>query len=649
MRFQPTNRASALWVLVCAWLSASGWILSALGMLTVRGYVCSLGLGAGLLVWTWRRLPAPGRRRVGTCFRQRFGKPYPLAFAILALLVMAGGALHAPNNYDGLAYRVPRVLHWLAEGRWHWIHTDFQRLNTRICGFEWMSAPLLALFRTERVLVIINFACLWLMPGLVYGVLTGLGVRQRVAWYWMWLLPTGYIYLLQAGGIGNDLFGTVFALAAVDFALRSRRSGRAWEAWLSIFAVALMTGAKMSNLPLLLPWGVAMCFGWRVWTATPLRTVGVVLVALGVSFVPTAVLNLIHCGDWTGLNAEPVRLANGAPLFHVWVNVVLLLIQNFVPPIFPWAGAWNQFVESLLPAGLADQLSRYFEPAASRFRLGEMQMEEGAGLGFGLCALLVVCLFVSVGRRARAWEPRRSRLHWEPVLIGAAVWVSLLPVLAKLGLSGSARYLAPYYVPLVVPALAWRGMGWVSRRRWFGWSAAVVFLLASTVVIIPPARPLWPAVTFLRWVGADRAQGGLLKRAWSVYSVYNLRTDGFAPARNLVPAGVTRLGIISFDDPETSLWRPFGTRRILHVRVEDPVAVIRARGIEYILVSEDAFGYKTDEPFDQWLQSHDAQQLHTVDLELRASKGPRPWHLVRIKPKPRDDAARLNCSGKPSV
>ena len=43
----------------------------------------------------------------------------------------------------------------------------------------------------------------------------------RAAWHWMWLMPTGYCFLLQAGSIGNDLFGAVFALAALDFALRA--------------------------------------------------------------------------------------------------------------------------------------------------------------------------------------------------------------------------------------------------------------------------------------------------------------------------------------------------------------------------------------------------------------------------------------------
>src|SRR5205807_1785258 len=70
--------------------------------------------------------------------RGRFRRLFPLLFFTVAALAILGGCIHAPSNYDALAYRTPRVLHWLAEGRWHWIHTDFQRLNTRGCGLEWV-------------------------------------------------------------------------------------------------------------------------------------------------------------------------------------------------------------------------------------------------------------------------------------------------------------------------------------------------------------------------------------------------------------------------------------------------------------------------------------------------------------------------------
>jgi hypothetical protein len=130
------------------------------------------------------------------------------------LLVFIGGALYRPSNYDALTYRLPRVLHWLAQEQWHWIHTANYRMNDRSCGFEWLTAPVVLATGSDRALFLINFISFLLLPGLVFSVFTRLGVRRRVAWHWMWLLPTGYNFLLQAGSIGNDSFAAVDALAA---------------------------------------------------------------------------------------------------------------------------------------------------------------------------------------------------------------------------------------------------------------------------------------------------------------------------------------------------------------------------------------------------------------------------------------------------
>ena len=50
----------------------------------------------------------------------------------------------------------------------------------------------------DRWTFLVNSICFVLLPGRVFSVLTRLGVPPKVAWYWMWLLPSGYCYLLQA-------------------------------------------------------------------------------------------------------------------------------------------------------------------------------------------------------------------------------------------------------------------------------------------------------------------------------------------------------------------------------------------------------------------------------------------------------------------
>lgn len=109
--------AISIWVWICAYLNCAGWTLSALHQLNAAGYSFALLVGfAALLVWrkktSARIFPHISWRKL----KRRFRRPFPLAFLILAAMAFLGGALYAPSNYDALAYRVPRVLHWLAAG-----------------------------------------------------------------------------------------------------------------------------------------------------------------------------------------------------------------------------------------------------------------------------------------------------------------------------------------------------------------------------------------------------------------------------------------------------------------------------------------------------------------------------------------------------
>src|SRR4051812_33846929 len=134
------------WIGACAWLVVAGWALSIFGALNRGGYAAVLAVGLVVLVWRVRALPRPAWRLRA----RRFRRGFPLAFAVLFGAVVLGGLLYFPANYDALSYRVPRVLHWLAEGRWHWIETEHVRLNTRATDVEWMMAPVLLFLRSER-------------------------------------------------------------------------------------------------------------------------------------------------------------------------------------------------------------------------------------------------------------------------------------------------------------------------------------------------------------------------------------------------------------------------------------------------------------------------------------------------------------------
>ena len=350
------------WILFCVFCNCAGWILSTFHQLNVIGYATTVGLSVGFVfIFRTKIFPAswPGSK-INT-LQRRFRRPFPLAFLILAILALVGGLLYSPNNYDALAYRTPRVLHWLEQGRWHWIHTDFQRLNTRGCGMEWITAPIIAFTRTDRLFFFINAVCFLLLPGRVFAILTRIAVQPRVAWHWMWLFPTGYCFLLQAGSIGNDLIGALFAMAAIELALRARESGGIGYVCLSILSAALMTAGKTFNLLLLPAWLMAMAPSLRLLKSRIPSSGFIALVAACASLIPTALLNLRFCGDWTGQAAEKVAaIQTGAPILHIVVNVMLLMLHNLAPPVFPFAGAWNQMMQHLLPASLVERLAQHF-------------------------------------------------------------------------------------------------------------------------------------------------------------------------------------------------------------------------------------------------------------------------------------------------
>jgi hypothetical protein len=625
------------WIIFCAFCNAAGWILSALHRLDAAGYATAFLAGLAVLAFWWRKI---GGWNVSAASvwrqRKRFRRLFPLAFLILSTLVILSGCLYPPNNHDALAYRVPRVLHWLAEGHWHWIHTEFPRLNTRTCGIEWISAPLFVLMGTHRWFFLINVACFLMMPGLIFSVFTRLGVNPRVAWTWMWLLPTGYCYLLQAGGLGNDLFASFFPLAALHFALRAAARQSICDAWLAILGAALATSAKFTNLPLVLPVAVALFPCWRILARNLTVTLFVSWLAISASFLPTAVLNARHCGDWTGAKAEGLGgLSRGDIFLRTVNNSFYLTLLNITPPIFPFAQKWNQTVARHMPPSLQERLrASYAEQDAVEWSLVELQWESKAGLGAGLIVLLLAGFAGAkngVGHGRNTTVSATTRQRW---LVWGTFFIAFLVFLASWTMSCIARLTAPYYPLVACAILLAPNHAHAVRRNWWQGLAGAVLLLSLLLLCITPPRPLWPAETLLRNLIRKGCSSRLLTLAEETYRVNRLRADAFAPVRAAIPQQVSVIGMITADDPETSLWMPFGSRVVSHIRPTDTGDTIRQRGISYIALRRIFFQQRFDLPLDQWLVKVDGKVIQTISLTLNASVGPQEWCIVVLKPVP---------------
>jgi hypothetical protein len=633
-----------IWIWISVLATAAGWILSAAGQLNRTGYLVFFGVATSVYLF--------GRKRFGWSpgpisldwkkLRRRFRRPWPLCFAVLSVLIFLGAMLYPPSNHTALSYRTPRVLHWLAEGHWHWIHTADYRMNNRACGIEWLSAPLLLFTNTDRLIVLLNFIPFLLLPGLIFSVCTRLGVKGRVAWNWMWILPTGYNFLLQAGSTGNDTFPTVYALAAIDFGCRAWSSRRVSDLWMSGLAAALLVGAKASNLPLLLPWALLVLPLLTLVKKSPVSTVALVLVAALVSFLPTAILNDFYCHDWSGLNLERAGMNMKNPLVGIWGNGLLFLLGNFAPPFFPLAAWWNQNALSILPHAIVGPMVANFEQGFHV--LGELPIEDTAGIGFGISVLVVMWLLGSFlyGRKVRnrgvneTWLPQLNQPYDCPIpnvtrrCVMIAPWVALLAYCMKSGMVTGARLISPYY-PLLLPLiLVVPGSSKMARAAWWPVLVWFNFLLAITVLVVTPGRPLWPALTVLQRLQVAHPASHAISRALNVYKVYAIRFDPLRSVREVFPPSVKRVGFLGDeDDIDISLWRPFGSRRVKHVLLSDTVESIREQDLQYVVVG--GFNLKQkDMTLEAWVMRVKGQVVATTSTTMKVGQGEQAWYVVRL-------------------
>jgi hypothetical protein len=638
-----------LWIMVSTACVAAGWILSALHELHTVGYAIFFAVaGLGFSLWVrlrggpagWKWNTQGWARRC----RRRFSRLLPMIYALSVIVVILGGALYAPRNYDALSYRVPRLLHWWSASSWHWIQTPNERMNLSGAGFEWIMMPLFALSHSDRLFFLINVAAYLLMPGLVFGVFAGLGVPRHAAWYWMWLLPMGFCYLMQAGSIANDSFAVTYMLAAIWFGLRAARNGQVTDLWMAILSGALLTGVKGSNLPL--PLGVA----WAIWPAfklvriRPVSSLLVFLLAVLVSYVPTAWFNELYTGHWTGDPYNARKFQVQQPLAGIVGNSLQLAAQSLEPPFFPMADSAQVWVRNHLPGGLRSFLEQGFPAFDLGFR--ELPQEEGSGLGLGVTLIAILSLLsVSAAWRSKplaAWSLAGRR----GLTVGLLAWLSLLAFMIKMGCDDTGRLVAAYYPLLLLPILVHPSQqAWV-RPRWRHVLAACVGATALVDLVLSPARPLWPAQSVLGWFSNKLPGHPLITRAQSVYEIYGHRNDLFAGLRAHIPNSVSTIGVIEdWSDLETSLWRPFGRRFVVDLVDWEGG---KPPNLEWVVVKNGivANRFRT---FEQWMRGAGGTLVSSQLITSIVHGGPERWSLLRFTGASVRDGQRFGSSGSPLV
>jgi len=557
----------------------------------------------------------------------------PKLWLLLAVFALAGGIAYSPNNYDYLTYRFPRVLHWSWEHGWNWITTlngittVNERMNYSGTGFEWLMAPLFIVFKTDRLFFLINFISYLLLPGVIFSVFSRLGISKRISWWWMWVLPCGYCYILQAASAGNDSFAALYFLASLHYLYRANGSSAARNLTLSCLAIALMTGAKASNLPLVLPWLIILFFhrGNFPGKVRPMRIALVLCVAAAVSFLPMALLNIHFTGNYTGDPRNKGNMRVSRPVSGVLGNSLQMAKDNLAPPLMPRSIDW----EPMLPSHLKTNILRDFPRLDLHW--GELQIEEGAGAGLGI--VLFLSLFIVGGIGTRAAYPgkviaRNRQALW---VIGASV-IAWSAYMSKMGSEATSRLIAAYYPLLIAGVLVMVSLdGRMVRRRVFEWGGILTMLSALPLVVLSPARPLFPVQVVSNILTTNHVSPAIIERYNRVYSVYAARADAFKELTASIPPGEPIIGFLQWSNaPEAALWRPFGTRKIVEVTPEDSAEQVKAQGIHFVVVSEDALAYRYHTTVDLLTAKWSGSLVEKKDLILSAHRGLETWYLLSL-------------------
>jgi hypothetical protein len=613
-----------VWIMFSALLVGAGWILSAIHQLNRAGYAVVLGLAA-LLFLCKKKLPnGISLRRLQQKFRKRFRRPAPFLFLVLALLSLFAGSLYGALNWDTNAYRLPRIFHWLWNEQWHWIRTADPRMNIIGCGFEWLSAPLILFSHTDRLLFLINWISYLMLPGLIFSVFTRLEVRPRVAWWWMWFLAAGWCFLFQASSSANDSFGVVYALAAIDLALRAGKSKKIADLWLSLLAIALATGVKQTDIPLALLWLVAAWPGLSLFSKHRWKTAAVFGMAALVSIVPISIFNLKHFGTWLPVENPGIKAIGQFHLNPFWGisgNAFCIPAQNLLPPFYELVPpfyyhtveVWNRWMSDFVQTPFG---SHFISFENFGFWSGTREhgiSEANAGLGLGISLLLAISALEAFVFRRQEIIRKRNRFLF---LVRATAWVGLLIFMAKVGSYENARQLAPYY-PFLLPAfLVMRGHSILVRRRHWQWIGLTTMIFSALLVITSTKRPLFPAEILVKLVqkfpGNKSIRFEAIEYLGALDRGVEIRRECIQKALPDDP-GIVGYYVGISDGDEPAIWLPYGQRSVKWIFSQDSPQYVRSLGIHYVVICSFAFAH-SQETFEGWTQKYNARLIAQFDF-----------------------------------
>jgi hypothetical protein len=558
---------------------------------------CTALLAAALALW-WARgrpgLPLAGARVAAA---ELVRDPITLAFGVVVALALAYELLLVltvpPNNWDALAYHLPRVAAWAQEGGIEWIaHAPRDNLNEFPPLAEQQILFLFVAAGEGRLSALPQFlAQLAILVG-VYGSARRLGFDARASAGAAFLLATFSLVALEATTAQTDLVAASFPVVAACLVLGGRRA----ELVLAGAALGLGLGAKLTTL-----------FAWPVLAILVLRRGrrALLLAAAGFAGAVAAVsvwvfvLNAVHTGALLGHGSGRTEVTASPEFPGSLEKGMRLVFRSFDLSVLS-----NRTIAVLALCGLAAGLAA---AAAARASGRRQAIGRGAAASIPLLAPLLVLAaaaalaFVTPGARSGDVSEGINRAAHEdfsafgPIgtaaLVVAIAWTVVAFARRRVGVDQLALALA---LPVAIVAIA----------LWSTWNPYLTrFLLVAAVLTAPllarffvgravTASILAAATVAVALTLAENQTKPLEGRPWAftrqaaVRQTWQPAAAGAAAALDrLVPARGCIGAVLDPDEPGYLLWDEGLERHVEFLPSPDAVNEAYRRGLFRVVVS----------------------------------------------------------------
>lgn len=569
------------------------------------------------LTWTIYRI-ASYRPRFIT--RQSI-KELPLLFVLVATCLIS--LLVGPHCFlDSYSYRIPQMLFWLQEGHpWSVPNVDM-RINQMPHVWSFLSATFFLPFG-ERGIAIPNLISFLLLAGILKRFAENtFSDPAKIKWIVL-IFMSAPVFVMGSATNDNVVTCVTFLMISLLFALLEKPTTR--TIWYSALAFALCCGIKPQYVTLAPLWALwfffakptpAKHFKWiSLVILIPLAVLCSPLPTLGLNYFKNGSLLHPHVSTVTtpqdnASATEPEATAEVKSPIDVPMrkSLIALTTQMFALPVNPLGDKLTRTMRTLAEAHPSLEYLDFH-----RQRILPVVIPEVASFGFFTTLAFLIGIALS----------RKGTFTFK-----TSAWVGAGALLLAIYITNPGtlgRSFIGFF--LVMTPLALEGLSRI-RIRTLQLLGILCFLSGFGILILNPARPLWPCETIGRHISHPGIRSKMLD-----YAHYSKRQYGARALMKTIPDDHTGpiAMIVDTGNPMVELWEPFSLKRkVLPYSTTVSRETLLADNIDFVIVRHPSLQTDSATLKTTFIEALQPSAIRTNTYTSYMQKGNEPWFLLKL-------------------